>query len=123
MKIKDIKRVKIDNMLGYMKIFQIDKIDKSDYTKLLVFEEDGEVKGMINYLIMPSIGRYDKLIIKNINYIDIKYLDKMVKELCEYVKNNKLIIMIYMNNEIGDECKEIMKQNNFEGSDIIIYKY
>lgn len=82
-----------------------------------------ELVGLVNYCLTPSMKGKDKLFIRNIYYNDNKYLDDIIVSLCNYCKDNNLIILTTNDGDFTEECINAFHNNNFKGKNIILYTY
>ncbi len=126
LKIKKIEKPDIDLLLDLARKFDFDNINISYYESIFEFYEkttDGyNLVGLINYDIHPSMAGRDRVYIKKLFYLDIIYIDDIIKSLCKYCKKNNLTIKTILNtNKFNDKCKEAFYKNNFKGEDIIYY--
>ncbi len=88
------------------------------------FYNNNELIGLVNYCLTPSMKGKDKLFIRNLYYNDNKYLNDIIVSLCNYCKNNKLIILTTTDNReknFTEECINEFYNNNFKGKNIILY--
>ena len=120
--VKAIKNINYDLLLDLVNIFGIKKVDINYYKNILEFFDNGKIIGFINFCITPSMKGCDKLFIRELFYNDHVDLDKIIKSLCYYCKNNKYSIMTTIDDDkFTDECKKIFLSNNFKGNDVIYF--
>ena len=122
--VKEIHNANYKILLNLAKIFNIEKIDINYYNNILVIYDNEQIIGLINYCLTPSMKGKDKLFIRNLYYIDNKYLNDIVVSLCEYCKNKNFIIMASIDDDdFTKECIETFYNNNFKGKNIILYTF
>jgi hypothetical protein len=124
LKIKKTEKPDIDTLLNLAKMFNFDNIKISYYENIFTFYDMNKIIGFINYCIIPSMAGKHRVYIRNLYYLDNKYIDNIIKTLCTYCRKNRLTINTTLqNNKFNDECKKAFYNNNFKGEDIIYYLY
>lgn len=122
--VKSIHNANYKTLLKLAKIFNIEKIDIGYYDNILEIYENDKIVGLVNYCLTPSMKGKEKLFIRNLYYVDNKYLNDIVVSLCDYCKNKNLIIMTTTDNKekkFTEECITTFYNNNFKGKNIILY--
>ena len=125
MKIKEIKNNKnIDYVLKIANKFNIQTaLNIKYYTNIIEFYENNELIGIINYHVCPIMDKY-KMFIRSIHYLNITYLDQMIKLFIKTMKQNYVAIFTNIINEPFDkEVINILLNNNFSGSEYIFLDY
>ena len=124
LKIKKTEKPDIDILLDLAKNFNFDNIKISYYENIFTFYDLNKLIGFINYCIIPSMAGKYRVYIRNMYYLDNKYIDMIIKSLCIYCRKKNLTINTSLqNNKFSDECKKAFYDNNFKGEDIIYYLY
>ena len=115
-----------------IKIFQKFKINKTldvDYYKnaVEIYDENNELIGFINYKIANLWNQktnkiYERSFIRSIHYIDLKYLDVIIKKMQEILKNKYLYIYTDITSNVYDDnIINALKSNNFEGDEFVYF--
>ncbi len=124
LKIKKIEKPNLDLLLSLARKFNFDNINMSYYESIFEFYDMKNMIGFINYCILPSILGKNRVYIRDLYYVDNKYIDHIIKSLCLYCKNKNLTIKTTLDtNKYTEECKKAFYDNNFKGDDIIYYIY
>ena len=123
--IEETKNNNYKQILKLAGLFNIQqKLDITYYKNILEFYDNNNLIGFVNYCITPSMKGKDRLFIRNLYYVELKYLNDMVVTLCDYCKNKNLIIMTSIDDEeFTKECIDTFYNNNFKGNNIIMYTY
>lgn len=121
-KIKEITKPSFDELINMSRVLNFDEIVLEKYNDILVVYQDKLLIGMINYCITPSMRNKDKLVIKNLYYLNVEYVDKIIKYLLRYCnKKNYSILIVQIQKELTDYYMEILQNNNFLGDKIIYH--
>lgn len=121
-KIKEIAKPSFDELINMSRVLNFDEIVLEKYNDILVVYQDKLLIGMINYCITPSMKNKDKLVIKNLYYLNVEYIDKIIKYLLHYCgKKNYSILVVQNQKELTVNYMEILQNNNFIGDKIIYH--
>ena len=124
LKIKNIKNDSAEYVLKLMQTFNIkDTLNTKHVTNIMEFYDDNKLIGIINYLYYVVLD-YKKLYIRNIYYINEKYLDTMIKQFI--IKSKKIYGSIFTNRNHGNFDKKVIEtllNNKFFGDDYIFLEY
>ena len=124
LKIKKIENIDIDMLMELANKFKFNDINLSFYEHIFEFYDNGELIGIINYCILPSMTGKDRVFIRNLFYSNDKYIYDIIKSLCIYCKKKKLTINTSLeNNNFNNKCKKAFYDNNFTGNGWIYYIY
>jgi hypothetical protein len=124
LKIKKIENPDIDILMGLANKFKFNDINLSFYESIFEFYDGNELIGIINYCILPSMTGKDRVFIRNLFYLDEKYIYDIIKSLCKYSKKKNLTINTSLENtNFNNKCKKAFYDNNFTGNDWIYYIY
>jgi hypothetical protein len=122
LKAKLINNIDIGNVLKLSDIFDIAKngLKIDDYKNIIEFyDEDNNIVGFVNFIESVYL-EYTKTYIKSIHFIDINYLDQIIKKMINVMK--KKYIYTYLDSEnksYDDNIINILKLNNFIGDDFL----
>jgi hypothetical protein len=125
MKIKEIKNNKsIDYVLKIANVFNIQTtLNIKYFTNIIEFYENDELIGIINYHICPIMDKY-KMFIRSIHYINVTYLDRMIKLFIKTMKEKYVAIFTnIINEQFNKEVIDTLLNNNFNGSEYISLDY
>jgi len=124
LKIKKIENPDIDILMELANKFKFNDINLSFYESIFEFYDGNELIGIINYCILPSMTGKDRVFIRNLFYLDDKYIYDIIKSLCKYSKKKNLTINTSLDNtNFNNKCKKAFYDNNFTGNDWIYYIY
>jgi len=122
LKIKKIENPDIDILMELANKFKFNDINLSFYESIFEFYNGNELIGIINYCILPSMTGKDRVFIRNLFYLDDKYIYDIIKSLCKYSKKKNLTINTSLDNtNFNNKCKKAFYDNNFTGNDWIYY--
>lgn len=124
LKIKKIENLDIDILMDLANKFKFNDINLSLYEHIFQFYDNDELIGIINYCILPSITGKHRVYIRNLFYLNDKYIHDIINSLCIYCKKKNLTINTSLeNNNFNNKCKKAFYENNFTGNDWIYYIY
>ena len=93
--VKKIEKPDIDLLMDLANKFNFDNINLSTYENIFEFYDKNILVGIINYCILPSMTGKHCVYIRNLFYLEDKYIYKIINSLCVYCKkefNNKYVI-------------------------------
>lgn len=123
-KIKEISNPSYELLLKHADKLNIKSIDMELYKNILLIYLDKNIIGMINYCIVPSMKKKDKLYIRNIHLESNSDADKIIKLLCEYCESKSYSIFKILDKNEEDNINNYLKilyENNFVGEKIIYH--
>lgn len=122
--VKKIEKPDIDLLMDLANKFNFDNINLSTYENIFEFYDKNILVGIINYCILPSMTGKHRVYIRNLYYLEDKYIYKIINSLCVYCKKKSLTINTSLkNNKFNNKCKKAFYENNFTGDDFIYYIY
>lgn len=122
--VKKIEKPDIDLLMDLANKFNFDNINLSTYENIFEFYDKNILVGVINYCILPSMTGKHRVYIRNLFYLEDKYIYKIINSLCAYCKKKSLTINTSLiNNKFNNKCRKAFYENNFTGDDFIYYIY
>lgn len=120
--IKNKEKITFEEILRLSTIFNITKIEPTNYESVLELYDNEKIIGMINYCLIPSLKGKTRLIIRNINLLDESNFDNIIKSLCVYCKKNNLSIKTTLEQDkYNNKFIKILYENNFKGENVLYY--
>ncbi len=126
MKLKN-KNIKNDSSVYMLKLVQTFNIKETLNVKhlanIMEFYDGDKFIGIINYMFYQVLD-FKKLYIRNIYFVNEKYLDSMIKIFVSKMKNiyNSIFTNVKHNN-FDNKTIETLLNNNFQGDEYISFKY
>lgn len=122
MKAKILKKPSLNEILNLSKIFKLESpINLNDYKYIIVFcDKNKNVIGFVNFVENYYLN-YTKTFIRQIYFIDEKYLDAIIKKMIKVMETQKYShSYLHCDDENFDKnIIDILKSNGFDGDDFL----
>ena len=122
MKVKIIKKPSLNEILILSKTFDLESpINLNDYKYIIVFyDKSKNIIGFVNFVENYYLD-YTKTFIRQIYFIDKKYLDAIIKKMIKVMETQKYShSYLHCDDENFDKNTiDILKLNGFDGDDFL----
>lgn len=122
MKAKIIKKPSLNEILNLSKIFDLESpINLNNYECIMIFyDKNKNIIGFINFIEIYYY-KYTKTFIRQIYFIDEKYLDAIIKKMIKVMKTqNYSYSYLHCDDENLDKNTiDVLKLNGFDGDDFL----